>query len=127
MDRLRALNTFWNSFTWAAYDENTVPDGALEANGWKYITYEAAFSGFDESVALTASLWQRSDSWAEISQKALEINDYIGLGGKLLKFDDGILWITRGQPFAQRMGDPNDTIRRYYLNITAEFMSAERS
>lgn len=126
MDRMQALNDFWNSFEWKAYDENTVPDNAMEINGGHYITYEGAFSAFDETISLTASLWQRSTSWAEITQKAIAISDYIGLGGKLLSYDKGYLWITRGQPFAQRLSEEDDSIRRIYININAEFMSAER-
>lgn len=33
--------------------------------------------------------------------------------------------LKRGSPFAQRMSDPNDDmIRRIYINITAEFLTA---
>jgi hypothetical protein len=42
-----------------------------------------------------------------------------------IKFDGGRLYIAKGNPFAQRMADPNDDmIRRMYLNIQAEFLSA---
>lgn len=127
MDKMQVLNEFWNSFGWKAYDENTVPDDAMEKNGGKYITYEAAFSAFDEIVPLTASLWQRSSAWTDTMQKSFDISEYIGRGGVVLHHDDGILWITRGQPFAQRLSDENNMIRRVYININAEFMSAERS
>lgn len=125
-DNYQALHEFWSSFGWKAYDENTVPDDAMEQNGGKYITYEASVSGFDETVYLTASLWIRSTAWDEISLKAIEIFEAIGRGGKLLKTDVGYLWVTRGTPFAQRMGEDDGTIRRIYLNIQAEFMTAER-
>lgn len=126
MDSMQALNSFWNGFGWKAYDENTVPDDAMERNGGKYITYEAAFASFDEPIALTASLWQRSTAWNEIVEKSYEISRAIGLGGKVVDYDDGKMWVVRGTPFAQRAGDEDDTIRRIYINITAEFMTAER-
>jgi len=125
-NNFQALHEFWSSFGWKAYDENTVPDNAMEQNGGKYITYEASISGFDEIVYLTASLWMQSTSWSDISIKAIQIFEAIGSGGKLIETDNGKLWITRGQPFAQRMGEADDTIRRIYLNIQAEFMTAER-
>lgn len=125
-DSYQALQQFWSSFGWKAYDENTVPDDAMELNNGKYITYEAAISAFDETTYLTASLWMRSSAWDEISLKAIEIFESIGRGGKLLNTNNGYLWVTRGTPFAQRMGEDDDMIRRIYLNIQAEFMTAER-
>ena len=40
--------------------------------------------------------------------------------------DGGVLWLKRGTPFAQSMGDEtDDLIKRKYLNITAEFLTAD--
>lgn len=112
-----ALHTFWNSFGIPAYDENTVPDGAQ----LPYITYEAQISGLDDQVSLSASLWYRSMSWAEISEKAHEISRSIG-GGTGVGYSDGRLWITKASPFAQRMSEPSDEqVRRILLQIAAEF------
>ena len=112
-----ALNTFWNSFGIPAYDENTVPDGAQ----LPYITYQANTSGFDEKIGLVASVWYRSNSWAEVSIKAQEIEDYIG-GGAGVGYDGGRLWITKELPFAQRMSEPSDDkIRRIVIQVGAEY------
>lgn len=112
-----ALNTFWNSFNIPAYDENTVPDAAV----MPYITYEASISGFDEKIQLMASLWYYSSLWSDISEKAKEIEDYIG-GGVSIPYDGGRLWINRGYTFAQRMSEPgSDMTRRIVLQIEAEF------
>ena len=46
-------------------------------------------------------------------------------GGKMIPYTGGALWIRRGTPFAQHMADDDDTIRRIYLNLTAEYLSAE--
>lgn len=123
MDNLKTLHDFWSSFGLKAYDENTVPDDAMAANGGKYITYSVATAYFNEPVALSASIWYKSTSWAEITQKADLIGERIGLGGTVIKSDDGYLWIKRGTPFSQRMSDEDDTIRRIYLNIEAEYFT----
>jgi hypothetical protein len=47
------------------------------------------------------------------------------LGGKIIKCDGGRIWIKRGQPFAQNMGDESDDlIKRKYLNVTIEYFTA---
>ena len=116
-DKWTALQTFWNSFSLPAYDENTVPDDAT----LPYITYEAKVAEIDEKVPLAASLWYRSYLWGEISQKAAEIENSIG-GGSGVVYEGGRLWITKSAPFAQRMTEPSDPqIRRIVLQITAEF------
>lgn len=122
MDSLQAIHSFWNSHGLKAYDENTVPDGAMTANNGKYLTYSVVKGYFGENTALSASLWYKSTSWAKITQKAAEIGQAIGYGGTLIPFDGGAIWIKRGTPFSQRMSDEDDTIRRIYINIEAEFL-----
>ena len=116
MDKSQAIHSFWNTFL-TAYDQNTVEEGLQFPN----ITYEVATSPQDED-ALTASLWYKSNSWEDISKKSDEISKYIGMGGKLLKTNDGYVWIKRATPFSQRMSDENDSIRRIVLTIYAEFL-----
>ena len=116
-DKWSATHTFWSSFGLTAYDENTVPPGA----SLPYITYAASTADFDESVYMTASVWYRSNSWAEVSQKAEEISYQIG-GGYGVEYDGGRLWVTKGSPFAQRMIEDSDAeIRRIVLQVNAEF------
>ena len=124
MDNAQAIHSFWSSFGLTAYDENTVPDNAMTVNDGKYITYSVVTAYFDEPVMPSASLWYKSTSWAEITQKAAQIGEAIGLGGKVLKTDDGYIWLKRGVPFAQRMSDEDDTIRRIYLNIEVEYFTS---
>lgn len=124
MDSAQLLQSFWSSFGWKAYDENTVPEGAMDINDGKYITYNVTGAYFDEPVMMSASLWYKSQSWAEITEKAMQIGAYIGLGGKFIPFDNGKLWIKRGTPFAQRMSDENEQIRRMYLNVEVEYLTS---
>lgn len=119
MDKEQALHSFWSSFDLPAYDSRTVKPSAQ----LPYITYDVSLSSFEEPVIMSASLWYNSTSWADISQKADEISEEIGAGGKIISFDDGFIWITRGTPFAQRMSDPDTAIRRILLNTETEYLS----
>ena len=122
MTKAAAIYQFWNSFGLTAYEENSVPDDAA----FPYITYQLVTDSFDREIPLTASLWYRSESWTAINAKTEEISQKISRGGKIISCDGGAIWLKRGQPFAQNMGDENDDlIKRKYLNITAEFMTAD--
>lgn len=120
MNKFQAIQSFWASFGLPAYDEQDLPDDAT----LPYITYSAAVDNIGNKLNQNASLWYRSNSWREISQKADEIAEDIGYGFKCLKVDGGFLYITRGTPFAQRMKDESEEIKRIYINIQAEFLTA---
>ena len=122
--KTQALYDFWNSFGLTAYDEYTVPTGDAKPQ-LPYITYSAATGDFDNDVQISGSLWYKGYSWADADRKAAEISAALANGGKLIPYSDGRLWIKRGTPFAQHMADDDDTIRRIYLNLTAEYLSAE--
>ena len=118
MNKIQALNTFWNLFDLPAYDETAMPDGVQ----MPYITYEAIIDDFDHNVMPTASLWYYSSSLSEVSQKALEIEAFLGDGGRVMRYDNGIMWIRKGNPFAQRVADSNDMVKRMVLNLIIEFV-----
>ena len=121
MTKAAAIYQFWSGFGLNAYEENTVPTDAA----FPYITYQLVTDSFDREVAATASLWYRGESWTAINAKTEEIAQQIGLGGKIIKCDGGRIWIKRGQPFAQNMGDESDDlIKRKYLNVTIEYFTA---
>ena len=121
MTKAAAIYQFWSGFGLTAYEENTVPEDAA----FPYVTYQLVTDSFDRDVAATASLWYRGESWTAINAKTEEISAHIGLGGKIIKCDGGRIWIKRGQPFAQNMGDESDDlIKRKYLNLTVEYLTA---
>lgn len=123
MDKVQALDSFWNSFGLTAIDESSAYDERMDLPD-NYITYEVQTGNLGDPVALTASLWYRSTSWAGISQKADQIARYIGYGGKVIPVEGGYLWIKLGSPFAQRMAvDEDDSMRRIYLNISVDFLT----
>ena len=122
MTKAAAIYQFWNSFGLTAYEENMVPHDAA----FPYITYQLVTDSFDREIQLTASVWYRSESWTGINKKTDEISQKISRGGTIISCDVGAIWIKRGQPFAQNMRDESDDlIKRKYLNITAEFITAD--
>lgn len=116
---------FWNSFGMPAYEENSVPTGE-DAPKFPYITYQLVTDSLGNEVAMTASLWYRGTSWVEANAKTEEVSQRIGRKGAVLDCNGGKVWIKRGTPFAQNMGDESDNlIKRKYLNITAEYLTAD--
>lgn len=116
---------FWNSFKMPAYEENSVPTGE-DAPKFPYITYQLVSDSLGNEVVMTASLWYRGSSWVEANAKTEEISQRIGRKGAVLDCNGGKVWIKRGTPFAQNMGDESDNlIKRKYLNITAEYLTAD--
>lgn len=121
MTKEAAIFQFWGQFL-PAYEENTVPSGE-DAPKFPYITYQVVTDNFDSEVPMTASVWDESTSWSNINNIVSDISETIG-DGLFVSCDGGKIWIKKGTPFAQNMGDEsNDLIRRKYLNITAEFLT----
>lgn len=122
MTKAAAIYQFWNSFGLTAYEENTVPTDAA----FPYITYQLVTDSFDREIPLTASIWYRSESWKAINAKTEEISQKISRGGKIIPCDGGAIWMKRGQPFAQNMGDESDNlIKRKYINISIAFITQD--
>ena len=119
MNKIQALHAFWSGFNLKAYDETSVPDDAQ----LPYITYEVSSDDFEHPVVSSASLWYRSASWAEITEKEMEIANFIGKGGRMIVYNGGAIWLQKGTPWAQRMAEPSDDmIRRIVLNIQLEYL-----
>ena len=120
MTKAEAIHEFWSSFGIPAYESTTVNE---ERRGDFYITYSVATDSLDRIVSMSASIWElNSTSWKKVSEKAEEISDAL-IQVKTIPLDIGYLYITRGQPFAQRVSDENDSVRRIYINIMAEFLA----
>ena len=121
MDKAQAIHRFWSGFGLPAYDENTVDDNAE----MPYITYSVTIGSFEDVVPLSASLWYRTTSWADITHKADEIAHFLtNMSPPAVKIDGGRAYFTKGRPFAQRMSEENDdSVRRIYLQVDAEFMT----
>lgn len=112
-----ALWQFWNSFGIDGYEENTVPSDAE----LPYLTYQVTTDSRFQEVPLAVSVYYRDDEWLAINEKTAEISEEIQTGTRL-DCKGGWIWLKKGTPFAQNMADSSDdTIRRKYLNITAEY------
>lgn len=123
MTKEAALYNFWSMFGLPAYEENSVPSGEDGAD-YPYITYQVVTDSFGNDVLLTGSVWCRSTSWKEANAKAQEISNMLSRGGVMISCDGGAIWIRRGVPFAQSMGDDSDDlIKRKYINIVAEYIT----
>lgn len=119
MNAIQALYNFWSGFGLDAYDEKSVPDEAQ----MPYITYETIIDDFDSPIASTANIFYRSSSWESASLKSMEIENAIGKGGKIIRFDGGAFWIVKGHPFSQRLKDANDDmVRDVVINVMIEFI-----
>ncbi len=118
MDKWQVIHNFWAGFGLTAYDENSVPDDAQ----YPYITYSSVVGDFETPISLTASIWDKTTSWAGVSQKATSISRTIS-PYKMIPVDGGYLYIIKGSPFAQRMRDENDLIKRIYIVLQAEFFT----
>lgn len=123
MTKAAAIQGFWESFGLEAFEENAVPTGD-DAPEFPYITYELVTDDLGNETAMSASLWYRGSSWVPVNAKADEVGARLGYAGMRLVCDGGCIWLRRGTPFAQSMGDPDDNmIRRKVLAVDAMFLT----
>ena len=130
MTPMQAIDIFWNGFGLLAFDENSVPEmidngqGVLVKLEPPYITYEAPQDDLGHPVVASASVWTRSSSWGDVTDKVHEIAEYITRGGRMVKFTNGAVWIQKASPWAQRLSDESDEmIRRINMNLSYEFLN----
>lgn len=121
MTKDKAMHSFFSGFGLDAYTTSSVPEEVL----FPYLTYELVTGAWDSGpVALTVNLWYYTESEAKPNAKVAEIAEKIGLGGINIPCDEGIIYITKGSPWCQNLRDDTDpTIKRRYLNITAEYLT----
>lgn len=118
MDRWEAQYSFWSSFGVPAYEENSVPTGAV----MPYITYQAVSAPFDGDTSPSASIWTRSTSWLTADTLSDTIEAALRNGGHVIRYREGIVWATAESPFAQNMGEPNDDlVKRKLLSVVLHF------
>lgn len=126
MDNWQAQHSFWSSFQWPAYDDQTTFDED-DMPAYPHITYEAADGDFGAEATLSVHLWNRASSWAAIKQKAAEIKAALVGGGVKLNTDGGQIWLkipdgtAFSRPFAT--GSSDELVQRIMLSVSAEFLS----
>lgn len=134
MNKQQAYNKFWSSFGLLAFEENSVPEdsviealikGGAAASKYPYITYQVITDDLDHPIYPTASIYDRSTSWERADKLANTISATITKMGTI-KLDNGRMFITKGNPYAQHMPEEGDrTIRRIVLNLAIEFFTEE--
>ena len=131
-DKLQAVTAFWESFGIPAYEENSIrgideyydEQGNRHKLDYPYITFEMRYGTLDNPVQLTADVWYRNTSQEQISQKVEQIERAIG-EGNVIEYNGGALFITKGNPFAQLMGDDaDDSVQRAYIMLNAEYLQS---
>lgn len=119
--KAKAINDFFNSVM-RSYPQSAVPDDAKAP----YLTYawnEGSFG--DENQAITVNIYARTDSEAEINAMARKLSDAIGRGGHVISCDDGAIWLKRGSPWCQAAPYDDLSIKRRYINVSAEFLTID--
>lgn len=121
MTKEQALHNFFNSFGITGHRNTSVPDDAV----LPYLTYTSQVSSImEDPVSITVHTYHYTESEAIPDALAEEIRKEIGMGGKLLCCDGGAIWLKWGAPWCQSLVDDTDsTIKRRYINITAEFLT----
>ncbi len=121
MTKGQALHAFFSGFGMSAYAASAVPDDVV----LPYLTYELVTSAWEGGeVAIAVNLWFHTESEAKPNAKVNEISEAIGLGGVQIRCDGGAIWLKRGSPWCQSLGDAaSKDIKRRYLNITAEYLT----
>lgn len=115
-----ALQSFFSDFGIPAYPHTAVPDQAA----MPYLTYTPIFGYMFDQAGIVVNLWYRTESEAAPNAKATEIANSLG-GGVMLACEGGGVWLSRGSPFSQSLTDEDDnTIKRRYINVTAQFVTA---
>lgn len=119
MTKTQALYEFYSSFGMDAYPVDSVPDDTT----FPWLTYETSIGNFGESTSIQLHLYYHTKSEALPNLKVEEIYNIIGMGGVNVPYDEGIIWIKRGTPFANSIPDQNDPmIKHRAINLVLEFL-----
>lgn len=120
MTKAQAINDFMNSFGMVAYPNTAVPDETV----FPWITYSVGIGNpGEEPTDGTIQLWFHTDSEAVPNVKVEELARAIGLGGILLPYDGGAIWVKRGTPWSvSTTAQDDNSIKMRQLNITLEFL-----
>lgn len=129
MMKEQALYNFFSSFDIPAFEENSVPSDSAHKPAFPYLTYPIITDSLDNNVILSVSLWYKDkDGYSallESVKKKNEIEAALADGGQIIQCDGGRIWLKKGSPFAQVMGDESDDkIKRQIINIEVEYFTA---
>ncbi len=103
------------------YTASSVPDDAE----MPYMTYTPVNDSFDHETSLIANIWCYGDGEVEPNALAQTLSELIGRGGRVIRCDDGAIWVKRDQPFCQAVTDEDDKVKRRYINLIVEFLTID--
>lgn len=123
MNKYQALTAFFESFGLDAYEENSVPTSEPDLPQFPYLTFDSSVSARDSEVQINFSIWYRSTSLQEISEKAEEISAAIGYS-RIIECDEGAIIIRPGESFIQGTNDESDPlVKRKLFTVYAKFIT----
>lgn len=117
MTKFAALHEFFSGFGIPAYVDSNVADDV----SFPYLTYSPVADVWGNRVSIAVNVWYNTASESVPNAKAQEISNALP---RYVLFDGGAILIDRGTPFCQSLSDQdNETIKRRYINIEAEFLT----
>lgn len=117
MTRDAALYNFFSSFGLPAYLSTNVP----EITAFPWLVYEGTGGNWDEINNIAVTLWYHTESEAVPNAKVRAISEAIGLGGKVISYDGGKMWLKRGAPWCINIQDETDkATKAKQLNLLIE-------
>lgn len=124
MTKDKALHAWFQQFDIPFYPVTALPPA--DDIVFPYGTYEPIFSNFGEETYPSVNMYFRTESEAVPNAKVDEFSKAIGMGGTIVKCDEGAMWIKRGSPFAQSILDPdNSNLKRRLIHIVIEFLTTD--
>ena len=120
MTKEAAIHEFMNSFGIPAYKSTAVPDDVI----FPYIVYQGNVGFYGTPIASAVQVFYYTDSEAEPNAMVERISKTIGAGGRVLKCDDGHIWVYRGSPWCtSQLDETSPTIKVRNLNIYYKFLT----
>lgn len=121
MDKTQAIDAFFSSFGWPAFDENCVET----ENERFYITYEAATGSDGELILTNPALYGYTNSYEKLEKKAAEIyNRMITMRPPSIPIDGGRLVILPGSPeFSRRIDSGSAEWKKIVMQIYLAFLT----
>ena len=118
MTREAALDAFFNSFGIKAFPATSEP----RDTEFPWLTYETTSGNWgDDTSTIVVKLWFHTDSEAIPNAKVRQISESIGVGGKVISYTDGKVWLKRGTPWCNSIPDEADiAVKCKALNILVE-------
>lgn len=110
------LYNFWSSFGIPAFVEGYVPD---DFKGTFYLTYSLVTPDWRSQATHYARVWQRSESYVEITNLVEQISDRIG-EGITIPCGNGFIAIFKDSQFIQFIPSDDVTWKNAYLSLILE-------